>query len=211
MLSKQEIKLVEDAVARAELKTSGEIVPLIVNESQSYSFVYFIPALCGFLLASLYLFLTDNTWGEPRTFTNIVLTQMTGMIVLSTLPLFPFIRRLLIRKKTMTASVNQASLSNFIATGLMETRDRTGILIYLSRFERTAVILADKGIHDKVTDNYWQDIVDTIVTGIKQKKTGEALVKAIDAMGDKLSEHFPPREDDTDEISNKVRFGKQHD
>ncbi|HMB01498.1 MAG TPA: hypothetical protein VKS21_10980 [Spirochaetota bacterium] len=209
MFKKKEIKQIEDAVAAAELKTSGEIVPMVVGASRSYLFVYLIFAIAGFAAACIYLFVTPPAWGEDLSLNHIILTQLSGIVLFLLLSLFPFIRRLLLPRKWLKAIVNRAALSNFVAGGLLETRDRTGILIYISRFERCAVILADKGIDQATPDNYWQDQINIILKGIKKRKAAAALTRAITDIGNKLAENFPPRADDTDELSNKVRLERE--
>ncbi len=209
LFRKKDLLKIEKSIKEAELKTSGEIVPIIVNQSRSYIITYFICGHIGFIASLIYIYFISKGWGFNYTIQEILLIQILIVISFVMIGIIPFIRKLLIPKRIMEQNVRTACLSNFIASGLLETRDRTGILIFISLFERKVTILADKGINDNTPPDYWQIQVDSIIKGIKKKKPTDALCNAINEMGNKLAEHFPPRPDDTNELSNEVRIGHQ--
>ena len=70
-------------------------------------------------------------------------------------------------------------------------------------------VLADLGIHKICGQEYWEDQVRQMIRGLKSGKGCEAVCEAIRQIGGKLANNFPPRPDDTDELSNSVRFGHQ--
>lgn len=84
------------------------------------------------------------------------------------------------------------------------TRDETGVLIFISVFEHTVTILADRGINTKVQDGQWNGIVKNIVQGIKQKRHADAICEAVKNIGEILKKHFPVKQDDTDELKNLI-------
>ena len=84
------------------------------------------------------------------------------------------------------------------------TRDKTGILIFISVFERKVWVLADEGINEKVDRDTWQEIVDIVTLGIKEKRQGSALCNAIKRCGELLENNFPIKPDDTDELDNLI-------
>jgi putative membrane protein len=87
------------------------------------------------------------------------------------------------------------------------TRDRTGILIFLSLLERRVIVLCDEGIKAKVKQEAWDSIVATIVDGIKAGRPSEGLLKAIAACGSLLeSENVTKRPDDTSELSDSIHI-----
>lgn len=205
LLNKEEITSVEAAVAEAETKTSGEIVPMLVGQSGHYAHSDFIWSLVGLGFAWLYMAIVPPAWGENWTALEMILDSIIGLSSGFALARIPFLKRLFVVKTRRSESVTLGAMAQFMNEGLVETRDRTGILIYISAFEHQAMILADKGINEKVEDNYWQEQVDHIVTGVKKKQLGKNLAESIAAIGDKLAEKFPPRKDDVDELSNQVR------
>jgi putative membrane protein len=101
--------------------------------------------------------------------------------------------------------VLERAMRAFVEQGVTETRDRSGVLIFLSEAEHQVVILADKGINDRVEPSRWQTDVDGIVLAIKEGRAGAGVIAAVDRIGGLLAEAFPPRADDTNELSDAVR------
>jgi putative membrane protein len=98
----------------------------------------------------------------------------------------------------------------FLEEEVFDTRDRTGILVFLSLFERRAVILADAGINRVVPEDTWQDLVDQLVAGIRRGRAAEAMRQAVTRCGEILAEHeVALRPDDEDELSDAPRIRKR--
>jgi putative membrane protein len=93
----------------------------------------------------------------------------------------------------------------FIEEGVTETRERSGVLLYLSEAEHRVELLADRGIHERVGAETWQRLVDEVVIGIRAGHAMDGIVKAVDAIGASLAQHFPPSSDDVNELSNAPR------
>ena len=116
----------------------------------------------------------------------------------------PDLKRKLINSEELNAEVKEKALVSFLEQGLHETRDRTGILILISLFEHRVQVLADSGINAKVPEHTWEEIVDTIINGLKTGNTCAATCQAIERCGELLQEHFPRKHDDTDELPNLI-------
>jgi len=76
--------------------------------------------------------------------------------------------------------------SAFLEEEVFNTRDRTGILVFLALFEHQAVILADEGVHRTVPKDEWLHLVDDLVAGIKAGRAREALCEALTRCGEVL-------------------------
>ncbi len=206
-LSDTDRTAIEAAVTAAEKKTSGEIVPMVVSASYHYPMADVIGGLAlalpaTFLLTPLIggmLWLgTWNLWVFLGLFTLLFILGQA--IVRRSLAL----RRVFISNREIDAEVQEAAMTGFFTKGLYRTRDETGVLIFISLFERRVWILADRGIDRKVAPGQWDDLVAVIVEGIKQKRTAAAICEAVERAGDLLAHHFPIREDDQDELSNLI-------
>ena len=193
-------KSLEGIVAKAEENTSGEIVPAIMNSSDLYPVAHFRAALIGGILGSILCYYFYN-FEDPIA---LIWAQIPGMIIFYLLAYIPFIKRNLISKSQMDEEVYQRALEVYHERSVSLTRDRTGILIYISILERQVHILADTGISSKVSSDFWQEIVNEMISDIKKDQIVKAMSSAITSCGNKLSEHFPPRADDTDEIKNSI-------
>ena len=101
-------------------------------------------------------------------------------------------------------SIRDLAEIEFHKLGMHATRDKTGILLYLLLNEKQFYVLADEGINTKVGDDTWHKLRDEMQTKFKDGKFAEGIIWGIGRVGKILSEHFPIKEDDSNELSNKV-------
>jgi putative membrane protein len=106
----------------------------------------------------------------------------------------------------MERRVHQRATEAFLSEEVFNTRDRTGILIFLSLLERKVLVLGDSGINARVQQSDWHDIVQRVVSGIRSGKPAEGLTDAIHQCGLLLQKHgIAIRPDDKDELSDSLR------
>jgi uncharacterized membrane protein len=96
----------------------------------------------------------------------------------------------------------------FKALDMHQTALRNGVLIYLAMETRKAAIIGDKGIHEKVGNDYWQNILQKMLGRFSEAQFEEGLNEAISEVGARLAAFFPIQQDDTNELSNKVTNAK---
>ena len=101
-------------------------------------------------------------------------------------------------------STQQLAEEEFYKLGMNETRDKTGIIIYVLLKEQKFYILADSGINEKVEQSTWDKVRDEMQTHFKIGNFGKGVVIGVEKVGNILAEHFPIKFDDTNELSNKV-------
>lgn len=210
LLSAQEQERIRGRVEQAEKSTSGEIVPMVVATSSRYP----AAGLLGALIVSLALALAVTAaaslrrpWGSFRMMDLWLFPAVFAVCFVPAHELIsrvPALKRLFITPAEIQEEVEEAALTSFYREGLGNTRDRTGILIYVSMFERRAFVLADKGINDKVAPGSWQELVDLIAAGFGRGEHAEAICAAVTRCGEMLREHFPVRRDDTNELKNLI-------
>jgi len=210
-VTEADLKRIEATLTLAEAKTSGEIVPLIVDRCHDYWWVRGFYAVVFFAVTAMII--EGRNLQNPFAFTsNEILAWLSSALVAGIVlgGFHPFIR-FATPKKWLSQKVHKEVLANFTALGLFETRDRTGVLIFISALERRVEILADKGIFEKTGEDYWSDQVNHVVNGIHRGRLTDALCEAIEQVGSKLTAEFPRKDDDTNEISNRVRLGRHQD
>ncbi len=88
-----------------------------------------------------------------------------------------------------------------------ETEQKNGVLFYLAHSDKKFAIIGDSGIHQKVSDSFWNEEKELMKTHFAQKHFTEGLCFAIAKAGQKLKEHFPYQANDTNELSNEISFG----
>ncbi len=109
--------------------------------------------------------------------------------------------------RSRSKSIRQLAEEEFYKLNMHNTRDKTGILLYLLLSERQFYILADEGINSKVAQDTWNKIRDEIQMKFKDGHYAKGIISAVEKVGSILSEHFPVKSDDTNELSNKIVIG----
>ena len=97
----------------------------------------------------------------------------------------------------------------FEELGMHRTRDRNGVLIYLSVADRKLAVIGDDAIDQRVPDNFWNDVLGLLKLHLVAGRAADGLVEAVHMVGEKLRMHFPLKSDDRDELSNDVSFGRR--
>lgn len=90
-----------------------------------------------------------------------------------------------------------------------KTNLRNGVLFYLAFDDRKFAILGDAGINQKVPENFWDKIKETVLEEFKQGNFAEGLSKGIIMAGEQLKIHFPYQKDDANELSDEISFGEK--
>ena len=110
----------------------------------------------------------------------------------------------LVREFTQGEDPMEEGKKIFERLGMTVTAERNGILFLLELNGQRLVILGDQGIHEKVPENFWQEIRDVVLQGFRQGDFSGGLVRGIERCGEKLKAHFPHRRDDRNELSDEV-------
>ncbi|MDH3255651.1 MAG: hypothetical protein OEM62_11710 [Acidobacteriota bacterium] len=197
------------AVDRAEEGTAGEIVPFVVAQSDSYEGSLWKGATFGALSLSLVaaaVWSVYQPWGPPLVAWLIAPPLVGASLGFLAAGAVPALRRVLIGAEVMETRVRRRASVAFLEEEVFRTRERTGILLFLSLFERRALVLGDAGINRKVREEEWEALVSRLAAGIHDRRAVAALVMAIEECGDLLRRRgVEVRPDDMDELSDELR------
>lgn len=91
---------------------------------------------------------------------------------------------------------------------LHKTALRNGVLFYLAIKDHKFAILGDAGINEKVPQGFWNNIQEHMTGRFKEGKVTEGLAEGINMAGLQLKQHFPIADDDKNELSDDISFGK---
>ena len=103
-------------------------------------------------------------------------------------------------------SVHELAIKEFHRLKMHKTRDKTGVLLFFLLDHKEFHIVADEGIHTKVEDGTWDKIASELTEHFKQQKFKDGILHGLKKVGAILSQHFPRKSDDTNELSNEVSF-----
>jgi len=91
---------------------------------------------------------------------------------------------------------------------MFNTKERNGVLFYLSVARKEFAVLGDAGINSKVPDGFWDSIRDILQESFGEGDFTGGLSQCIDRVGEKLKGFFPRQSDDKNELSNTITFGE---
>ena len=94
----------------------------------------------------------------------------------------------------------------FEELGMHRTRDRNGVLIYLSVADRKVAVIGDAAINAVVPEGFWTDVVGVLKLHLAAGRHADGLCEAVHVVGEKLVSYFPLKRDDRDELSNEISF-----
>ena len=223
----EEKRGIESTIADAELRTSGEIVAMVVERSDKYRdidvFVSMLVSACFAVLPAEAAYINateilgriipsmswmsgipDNTRFMTGLFAFLFVTMLLYIPVKFIIGFFPGLRRFFISLNRRDNEVREKALSEFREQGLDKTRDATGILFLISLFERRVYVLADHGIYEKVKQERLDLYARSVSAGLAKHKGADALCEAVKNAGDELARHFPRKPDDANELPDRV-------
>ena len=186
------------AIHAAEQTTSGEFVAVVARSSDHYVFVPLLWAAIAALLLPGVLLLSS----APLAYVHLYQIQLLVFMVLALLFLFvPGLHLRLVPRHIKHARASRLAKAQFYLQGVHATRDRSGVLFFVSLAERYVEIVADPGIHERLGEAHWQGIVGTFVGRVKAGRVVEGFVAAIGACGAAMAQHYPPEPVNTDQLS----------
>lgn len=217
-LTPEEHALVLAAVAQAEAGTDGEIVTIVTDRSDAYHDVALhyavlamlaVPALAAaFSGAGARLFdRLHGGWDEQPGWllpAAILLVQTVVFLLARYALAYSPLRLALTPKATKARRVRARAIQYFKVGAERRTAAREGILLYLSRAERRAEIVADSAVHAAVPPERWGEAMAALVDAVREGRPGAGMAAAVERIGLILSEHFPKTEDDRNELPDRL-------
>ena len=99
--------------------------------------------------------------------------------------------------------LNQAQIK-FNQLEMHKTKDRNGVLLYINPKVKKFALYGDQGIHEKLGQEYWNSLKDTLKLKIREKDLTTGIIHAIEELGIQLKKHFPFSKNDQNELINEL-------
>lgn len=188
-------------VARAERRTMGEIAVVVLERSDRHPGAEWRAA--GLLLLSASVLLSAYLpWDRPALF--FLCQWALGALGFFTARLVPGFKRAFVSEARAEEVAREQALQEFYAHGLHRTPGATGVLLFVSLFERRVIVLGDSGIDARLDPTDWETTDRAILDGIRAGSLKSGLQAGIRRAADVLSEHFPLERDNRDELPDHV-------
>ncbi len=205
-----DLERIKAAVHEAESKISGEIVPVFVAKSGYYSIANYKGGFFAASFAFLFLIVFDRyvpsmaVYDPMLIFAIVILAGILGAVVAH---FSDDVRRMLIGQQHMDNATRQRAENAFLEEEVFNTKHRTGIMIFISFFEREVIVMADRGISKVVEQKEWDKMVNGLTENIRKEKVVEGLEAALKRCGEILLEKgFQKDENDENELRDDLRI-----
>jgi putative membrane protein len=182
---------VKQRVAGLERSTGVEIVAAVIARADSYPEIPWKAFALGAslaLLAAVAAALVAPGWEAAGAIieTAVVALATGAAAALATLWIEP-LARLFLMPARRHAEVLQYAQALFLETGLQRTPRRDGILLLVSLFEHEVVVLADRGVRDRLAPAALDAVVGAVTAALARGHVKDALLDGLARLEDTLS------------------------
>ena len=140
----------------AEAATSGEIVAMVVPESDRYREA---EVLGGVLLAGLLALVAGILFHHVTVWFFVPVVVLLYVPCRLLLVKVPRLKLSLISRARLESAVRERCVRAFYEKGLHRTSGETGVLIFISVLERKVWIIGDRGINERIAPETWHELV----------------------------------------------------
>jgi putative membrane protein len=215
LFSESDRQQVEQAVAAAESQTSAEIVAAVAGASGRYDRPEDIIGLWTGLVAMGVTWALwsieipeQGSWGETSPLAQlaalvlaVVLGFILGAVVGSHVG---WLRRLFTPRVQMHEEVWARARQVFFDRRVSRTAGRSGLLIYVSLFERMAAVVADDAVFEKLGPAALDELCSQLTAQLRRGNPTAAFCSTIAAAGKRLSPVLPRATDDVNELGDAL-------
>ena len=209
LLTNDERERLDAAVAGVEAATGAQVVIACLPKSDAYPELPWLAFAFAAALAALVVFIADLLgWGwvafAGPGFSVAIVLIAGAAVALATVFLPPF-ARLFLSATRAEMEVRQQAQSLFLGHELFGTRERCGVLLLVSEFERQVVVLPDKGVRERVPAQVLQEVVDAMLGPLKRGELAKAFDLGLSVLEAALVTHgFRGGKAGAEELPNRV-------
>ena len=98
----------------------------------------------------------------------------------------------------------KSAKQKFDDLGMHDTREKNAVLLYFNLRKRKFALWAGEGLHQKVKQDFWNELVHEIKRAIHEKDITHGMIHAISKIGAALGKHFPHKDGDLNQLSNEI-------
>lgn len=203
---------ITQAVQNAESRTAAEIMPVVADASGRYDRAEDVVGIWTALtLLALTWWVTPSgmtevgrwgTWPAWLTLVFLLAAVILGFIGGSLLGgRVTMLRRLFTPPQQMEEEVFARARQVFYDQRVHHTRGASGVLVYVSLYERTAALVGDQAVVDQLGNATLEELQDALTDGLRGRRAAEALIQAIKQVGDRLATVMPSEREPSNQLS----------
>ncbi len=216
IFSEIELDVIKNRIIECEKEISGEIRVAIERSSDAYRGASMWGAISIMWVVTLIYFAVEelffkNSFHKIFHVNYLILIQLCSFIGGYFITSFSNgLKRFFTPASMRKKAVFEKAETVFLEKEIFATRQRSGVLIFLSLLEREVVIMPDIGLKAKVKQQEWNNIAKSISAGIQHKHSADGVLKAIEQCRDILLKNgFTAGPEDANELSNEIILPKK--
>ncbi len=191
ILTNQERERLDQRVADVEKRTNAQIVLAIVRRSDSYAELPWQAFALGAGVAGAGTVLLDalQTGWDSRfaVLFTVMATLGAGAVCALLCICVPKFARIFLDAHRAETEVRQYAQSLFLSREVFATRERTGILLLISMFERQVIVLPDSGLDKRLGREALQGIAARMTTALAAGQAAHALENGLQGLEEYLA------------------------
>lgn len=201
---------IESAVSAAESRTCCEIVPVVATVSGRYDRAEDLAGLWCAVAGAVVAFLmlpghTDaGRWGGIPIWGQVVLLAIVILLCFvagaAIAERLHGLRRLFTPRQQMQEEVNLRARELFFDRRVHHTTGASGLLIFVSLYERMAVVLGDRSVVEALGQTFCEDLCRRLTTRLHDEDIATAICDTVHHAAASLESALPRTERDVNEL-----------
>ena len=200
-LDQQAKEAITDAIKDIEARCSAEVVVVVRARSAGYLHVpVMLGIVAAFAMQAVALY-SDFSFS----LLSILLEPFAvGLVAGLLASRAPMLGRWLTPAAVKRRHVARAAKAAFYDKGVRHTRERTGMLVYVSLVERMVEIVIDSGVEAVIARVGWDEVVGRVAETVRRGGDGSKVAEALRGLGDILAPVLVRGDDDINELPDEV-------
>lgn len=188
---------VRAVVERVEAQTGAELVVCVRPRCATYEGArHLTGALLGFMVLLFLLFhpfeVAIQAMPSAVFFAHVLGYWLAGHS--------PWLMRRLTPRRVREGHVKMAAKAAFLELGVIETKQRVGVLVFLSLLERQVELLGDRGLAPERLGDPWERATLDLRKSVTPRPDPATFLSGVEALGPVLAHAVPRHDDDHNEL-----------
>lgn len=190
------------AIAAIEARSCAEVVVTLRRQSGDYRAADRLAGSLSAFACLLVLLFHPHPFAVATMPVDVLLAYGLGVLLSAR---SAAVRRALTRPATREALVRTAARAAFVDQSVSRTRQRSGLLVYVSLLERAVEVVPDAGLDPAALGPEWTAALTALGAAVERRDL-DAFLDALGRLGPVLARAMPRADDDRDELSNAVEL-----
>ena len=187
------------AIAAIERASGVEVVIAVRRRSAAYLHANVVVGGLVALAGLAAMLFGDHVFGLTSILVDpFVLGGLAGAVV----ELLPGWKRRLAPRAMRQRAIVRAARATFVERGVHNTRDRSGILVYIAWLEREIVLIPDSGVERRMTGAARAEAERALTAAMVAG--GAAVARELERLAPALAAAIPHRDDDENELPDAI-------